>query len=68
MGVMKVINMIITILIGIFGLFYLFAGARTNEVVYIAAGWAMLTYAKQEILYDDVREIKNEIKNLKNKK
>ena len=68
MNAIRIVNMVITILIGICGLYYLCAGAHNGEVVYIAAGWAMLTYAKQEILYDDVREIKDEIKNLKNKK
>lgn len=65
MTVLKIVNAVITILIAVCGLYYLCAGAHNGEVVYIAAGWAMLTYARQELLYEDVREIKDEIKKFK---
>lgn len=62
---MKIVNVIVTIIIGLLGLYFLISSVFIKDVAYVAAGWAMLTYAKQELLYDDIREIKDEIKKFK---
>lgn len=65
---MRVVSMVFAILIGVGGLAYIIAGVRNENIASIAAGWAMLAYSRQELIRDDIHELKDEIQNLKNKK
>ena len=65
---MRVVNMVFAIIVGVGGLAYIIAGVRNENFASVAAGWAMLAYSRQEIIRDDIHELKDEIKELKNQK
>lgn len=65
---MRIVNMVFSIVIGLGGLAYIITGVHEDNIASVAAGWAMLIYARQGIIDDDIKELKEDIKELKNQK
>ena len=64
---MRIVNMIFSVIIGLGGCGYIIAGFHDKDMASVAVGWVMITYARQELVRDDIHELKDEIKDLKEK-